>query len=62
MACSRETSTVPGSRESLTMRVMRGTRSSVQDFSSSVEIGSRVQLLVWDFKMRSRTVSSQTLV
>ena len=60
MACLRTSCTVPASRESLTIRVMRGTRLSTQAFRSPVGIGSRAQLYVGDFRTRSRTVSSDT--
>ena len=60
MACLRTSHTVPDSRDSLTMRVMRGTRLSMKALRSPVGTGSRAQLLVGDFRTRSRTVSYDT--
>ena len=60
MACLRTSHTVPDSRDSLTMQVMRGTRLLTQAFRSPVGIGSSGQLLVGGFRTRSRTVSSDT--
>ena len=60
MACLRTSHTVPDSRDSLTMQVMRGIRLSMLAFRSPVGIGSRAQLFVGDIRTRSRTVSSDT--
>ena len=53
MACLRTSRTVPDSRDSLTMWVMSGTRLSMQAFRNPVEIGSRAQLFVGDFRTSS---------